>query len=343
MNCPTCGSALAPGLGRCASCGESVAPPVEGALAADPRRVTPPSRGRAADTLREIPGLRRRESTWKDEVRERVRNRREQRSASPESPLVPAADPKESGEATSAPAPMRFPSFDASLDPPFDSRHSGSGGPGPAELGEEADLLLRPESDLELRDNEGGSRALFDDAEPPIDHGPPTFERAPVSLPRERTDHEVWSVPETPEAPDTSVPLERPATLGERFQAGALDAALLVALWAVVVYFASRAARVSVTGLLPAWPSLAAYLAFLGLAYAGYFTGTTGQTLGKIVLGLRVVDSRGQPPGYFRAFLRAVVGVVSGLAAALGFATALFDPLRRTLHDRLLGTRVVKN
>ena len=76
-------------------------------------------------------------------------------------------------------------------------------------------------------------------------------------------------------------------------------------IWAVVVYFASRAARVGIPALQPAWPWLVGYLAFIGLVYAGYFTGTTGQTLGKMAAGLRVVDAGGQPPGYLRAFTRA--------------------------------------
>ena len=92
-------------------------------------------------------------------------------------------------------------------------------------------------------------------------------------------------------------PVERPAYSGERARAAALDLALLTVLWAIVVYFASRAAHVELMGLRPAWPYLAGYLAFLGLSYAGYFTGTTGQTLGKIAVGLRVVDAGGRPPG----------------------------------------------
>ncbi|HUG54984.1 MAG TPA: RDD family protein, partial [Vicinamibacteria bacterium] len=137
-------------------------------------------------------------------------------------------------------------------------------------------------------------------------------------------------------------PVERPAYSGERIQAASLDLVLLAALWTVVVYFASRAARVDLVGLAPAWPYLLAYLAFLGLTYAGYFTGTTGQTLGKIATGLRVVDAGGRPPGYLRAFLRAVLGSAGVLLAGAGLVPILLDPARRALHDRLLKTRVVK-
>ena len=154
------------------------------------------------------------------------------------------------------------------------------------------------------------------------------------------TDDE-WPLELQPEVPE-SRPVERPALLAERLRAAAVDVALLSGLWSVVVYFASRAARVSLMGLFPAWPWLTGYLAFLGLVYAAYFTGTTGQTLGKIVFALRVVDTAGQPPGYSRALARAALGTLSVLAAGLGLVPMAFDPARRALHDRAFRTRVIR-
>jgi len=58
----------------------------------------------------------------------------------------------------------------------------------------------------------------------------------------------------------------------------AVDALLFVALAAVVLYFTGRAARVDLGVLVASWRWLAAYLGLLALFYAGYFTGTTGQT-----------------------------------------------------------------
>src|SRR5262249_2141298 len=144
--------------------------------------------------------------------------------------------------------------------------------------------------------------------------------------------------PRTPEVR----PPERPALRGERLQAAAVDLGLLLSLWVVVVYFASRAAHVPLPSLRPAWPWLIGYLAFLGLVYSSYFTGTTGQTLGKMVFALRVLDASSRPPGYLRAFLRAAVGALGILAVGLGQLPMLFDPARRGLADRLLRTRVVR-
>jgi hypothetical protein len=112
-----------------------------------------------------------------------------------------------------------------------------------------------------------------------------------------------------------------------------------VPIFALVVYFASRAARVAIPALQPAWPYLVGYLAFLGLVYGCYFTGTTGQTVGKMAAGLRVVDAAGHPPGYVRAFVRAAFGACGVLAAGLGLLPMMFDPARRAFyefHDSLM-------
>jgi uncharacterized RDD family membrane protein YckC len=116
---------------------------------------------------------------------------------------------------------------------------------------------------------------------------------------------------------------------------------VLAAIWGVVVYFASRAAG-SVLALRPVWPALAGFLACLGLLYAVYFTGTCGRTIGKIVCGLRVVDVAGRPPGYPKAFARAVLGTIGILAGMVTLIPIFFDPARRALHDRIVRTRVVK-
>ena len=90
------------------------------------------------------------------------------------------------------------------------------------------------------------------------------------------------------------------------------------------------------------WPAIASYLGLLALFYAGYFTGTTGQTPGKLVTGLRVVDAAGRPPGYLRSAARALVGLLGTALAGLGLVPMAFDPAARALHDRIFRTRVVR-
>jgi uncharacterized RDD family membrane protein YckC len=136
--------------------------------------------------------------------------------------------------------------------------------------------------------------------------------------------------------------VERPALPGERLRAGALDALVLLVLWGCTVYFSARVARVSLLGLVPSWPYLVAYLTFLGIVYAAYFTGMTGQTLGKMALHLYVVDPSGRPPGHLRAFARALIGAAGVILAGASVIPMFFDPARRGLHDRLLRTRVIR-
>ena len=81
MSCPACGGSVPGGQERCPACGAHVAPLTEGALAPDPSARPRP------EPLREIPGLKKRERTWKDEVRERVRDRKRQRGGGGELPL----------------------------------------------------------------------------------------------------------------------------------------------------------------------------------------------------------------------------------------------------------------
>jgi uncharacterized RDD family membrane protein YckC len=72
----------------------------------------------------------------------------------------------------------------------------------------------------------------------------------------------------------------------------------------------------------------------------------TGQSVGKAILGLRVVRHDAQNPSVTRvslprSFLRAAGYWLSALPLGLGFLWAAFDEDHRTLHDRLAGTRVV--
>jgi uncharacterized RDD family membrane protein YckC len=308
VNCPACSEALTRSQDRCPRCGTVVYLPVEGALAPNPQ-LTPPARGKG-EALREIPGMKKKERTWKDEVRERVRDRRQRRSGSGDLPLFREdEEPEAMAAAESEAAP------EAGL--------VELGGPEPVAAD---DLPLRP---VEAPIAPPASRP----------QPPPVVRAAEAALDDDA--EEEWPLEPAPPAEGLR-PVERPALLTERLVAGAVDVALLTALFGVIVYFASRAAQVAVPRLLPSWPYLAGYLAFLGLVYAAYFTGTTGQTVGKILGGLRVVDGAGQPPGFLKAFVRAALGAAGLALAGLGAVPMLLDPARRGLHDRLFKTRVVK-
>lgn len=322
MNCPSCGRGLPGGpLDRCPFCAALLAAPQQGALAPDLSRAP-------FEPMRELPGTRKRERTWKDEVRDRVRHRKEQRGG--ELPLFqdePPLDPEEAAADVAE---------DVAEEPPADDRAEPVDAmpmeSGLRELGDEDDepRALDEEGDLPLRARD--EDALVEDAE-----------ALPPAL-REPEEEAVmhWSLGPRPVAGQEPAPVERPAPLLARVEAALLDALLLGLLGAGVVALTARAAQVPLVGLIPSWPWLSGYLAALGLLYAGYFTGGTGRTLGKIAFGLYVVDSAGQRPGFLRALARAALGTLGVLLAGGGLIPMLLDPARRAFHDRLFGTRVIQ-
>lgn len=80
----------------------------------------------------------------------------------------------------------------------------------------------------------------------------------------------------------------------------------------------------------------------LYVLYFTYFHGTTGQTIGKKILGLKVVQSTGEPMTLGIAFLRWVGYIISGLILYLGFIWIAFDGKKQGWHDKIAGTCVIK-
>ncbi len=126
---------------------------------------------------------------------------------------------------------------------------------------------------------------------------------------------------------------------------GAIDAAIL--------YFTLRVVDLPLANIwsLPPVP-FGVFLLLLNGGYLAIFTAAGGQTIGKMLAGIRVVADR--PADDFESdhvglrislgasVLRATAYLASLLPAGLGFAAILFDPEGRALHDRLAETRVVK-
>jgi uncharacterized RDD family membrane protein YckC len=80
-----------------------------------------------------------------------------------------------------------------------------------------------------------------------------------------------------------------------------------------------------------------------GVFYEIYFHGgRTGQTIGKKMLGIRVVDfATGGPIGYGRAFLRLIGRYISGLVCYLGYLWMLWDKEKQCWHDKMANDVVV--
>ena len=134
-------------------------------------------------------------------------------------------------------------------------------------------------------------------------------------------------------------------SLAARVGADAIDVLLLVGIDAVVLYLTLR-----VTGLqntiedlrvLPPVPFVG-FLVMLAFGYLAAFTVAGGQTIGKMVLSLRVIGDDGRPIDAAGGMIRALACMLVPITLGLSYLPALFTSDHRALHDRLAGTRVVQ-
>jgi uncharacterized RDD family membrane protein YckC len=79
-----------------------------------------------------------------------------------------------------------------------------------------------------------------------------------------------------------------------------------------------------------------------GLAYYVFFVGRFGATPGKMALKLKIVRPDGSPVSYGRATGRYFAEILSAIILCIGYLMAAFDEEKRTLHDRICETRVIR-
>ncbi|MBN1944108.1 MAG: RDD family protein [Bradymonadales bacterium] len=80
----------------------------------------------------------------------------------------------------------------------------------------------------------------------------------------------------------------------------------------------------------------------LWTAFSLAMLGTVHTTLGKKLLGLSLVDGRGQTPSGLRLLLRIAAGWLVPLSLGLAFLWIVISPQRRSWPDLLSGTFVVR-
>ncbi len=136
--------------------------------------------------------------------------------------------------------------------------------------------------------------------------------------------------PAPPRAPTRSGPSGPRASFGRRVVAALVDGLVVSVVywivWAVATETLASAANLVV-----------------GIAYFTYFEGSaSGQTAGKRLLGIRVIDfSTGGPIGYGRALVRYVARFLSAIPCLLGYFWMLWDGEKQTWHDKLASDVVV--
>lgn len=147
-----------------------------------------------------------------------------------------------------------------------------------------------------------------------------------------------------------SGPLPR-ASFGQRLGALLIDA-LIVGVGGLILFFvigaigtALASTGSTILAIIGSIIGLIAVLILIAapLAYFSYLEGQpSGQTLGKQVLNIRVVDfATGGPITVNRALLRNLMRYVSGAVFYLGYLWMLWDPQEQTWHDKVVETTVV--
>ena len=161
---------------------------------------------------------------------------------------------------------------------------------------------------------------------------PESLQLEPETTPRVSTEETVALLMETP-------------PLSSRVGAGAIDTVLLVALDAAILYLTLRVTGLSNTiddvRVLPPIPFVG-FLALLAFGYVATFTVAGGQTIGKMLMSLRVIGDDGRRIDAAGGMLRAAGCMLVPLTLGLSYIPALVTSDHRALHDRLAGTRVVR-
>lgn len=89
---------------------------------------------------------------------------------------------------------------------------------------------------------------------------------------------------------------------------------------------------------------LCLYFLLVMIAYFVLLEGLFGATLGKMIVGIRVVGSEGEPIGMAKSIVRNALRLVDGLPALnlLGIVLILTSPYKTRFGDRVARTRVVR-
>jgi uncharacterized RDD family membrane protein YckC len=87
-------------------------------------------------------------------------------------------------------------------------------------------------------------------------------------------------------------------------------------------------------------PALISFI--FGFVYYIYLEGKPGQTIGKKLMGIRIVDAKsGGRIGYGSAVVRYFGRIISGLPLGLGYFWMIWDDNKQTWHDKFANSVVV--
>ncbi|MDY7037753.1 MAG: RDD family protein, partial [Thermodesulfobacteriota bacterium] len=80
----------------------------------------------------------------------------------------------------------------------------------------------------------------------------------------------------------------------------------------------------------------------IAATYTTLMLGKYDATLGKMACKIKVITSDGGKVSYARALGRHFAEFLSAIILSIGYIIAAFDDQKRSLHDRICNTRVIK-
>jgi uncharacterized RDD family membrane protein YckC len=96
-------------------------------------------------------------------------------------------------------------------------------------------------------------------------------------------------------------------------------------------------------GLIAGFFSAMLVVAAISFLYFAFMESSKSQaSLGKMALGIKVVDLEGQRISFGKALLRSLGKIVSQMIFYIGYIMAAFTDKKQGLHDMIAGTLVVK-
>ena len=129
---------------------------------------------------------------------------------------------------------------------------------------------------------------------------------------------------------------------GRRFVAMFVDGITLMFVSFILAFLIGMIDVFLGRGVLP-WPPIIVIFMILFSVY--YFSGkwvqNSGQTLGKLMLNIKIVSKDGTQLTFRKLFLRYLGYIINGLAASLGFIWISIDKERRGWHDMIAKTYVI--
>ncbi|MBN2331301.1 MAG: RDD family protein [Candidatus Aenigmarchaeota archaeon] len=140
------------------------------------------------------------------------------------------------------------------------------------------------------------------------------------------------------------------ASVGSRIVAVIIDTIVLWVIIAILaiplglgaVMYSGMAGAMDMAAMMGAWASFMFLAAVISIAYFTYLEGSSGQTLGKKLVNIKVVKEKGKMT-YVDAFVRTLLRIIDGIAFYLiGFIVIIASEKKQRIGDMAAGTLVVK-